>query len=356
MVLVGCCSDKGKNKKNEDRFVALKSLPSDPSSSFFGVFDGHGGDKASTYCQKHLHENITTEECYASNKRQAIISGFTKTDKKFLKKMEDSGTTAVCCLLTQNGKQLYVGNTGDSRCIISCKGQAIPLSKDHKPSDPAEQKRIESTEHKIVSETILVNGKRTLMYRIDGVLAVSRAIGDGDFKDKADAGPEAQAITCVPDVEERALKDNDEFLVLACDGLWDVMTNQEVVDFVSKRLTKDMTDEYIQTVAEQLVSYAIKEKSSPDNVTAVVVVLNDVKGASNNAATTSTSSSKSSSESKSSRSEKREKEKEKEREKEKEKEREKEKEKDEPRQKVVQAWESKSKQGQQQKKPFLRKF
>jgi len=104
---------------------------------------------------------------------------------------------------------------------------------------------------------------------------VSRAIGDGDFKDFEDAPPEKQAITCVPDVKERDINTKDEFVVVACDGLWDVMKNQEVVDFVYKQLYKDskepLSDERVTNAAQQLVNYAIKEKESPDNVTAVIV-------------------------------------------------------------------------------------
>jgi len=273
-VFAGSHSNKGKNDYNEDRAVILKPLPEDPSSFFFAVYDGHGGTAASTYCQKHLHEHVATHEKYASNKKEAFIEGYKVTDKKFLKKLEDCGTTAVSCLLTQDAKKIIVANAGDSRCILASGGKAVAISEDHKPSNPNEKKRIKEADHTVEIETVLQDGKRFQLARVDGQIAVSRAIGDGDFKD-GDGPPESQAITCVPDVFEREVKPNDQFLVLACDGLWDVMENQEVVDFINKLLSKakTVTDELLSQICEQLTTHAVNNKGSPDNVTAVIVAL-----------------------------------------------------------------------------------
>jgi len=138
----GAASNQGKNDYNEDRFVILKQLPEDPSSSFFAIYDGHGGTAASTFCQKHLHENLTSQPSYATNKTLALIDAYKYTDKKFLKKLEDCGSTAVCCLLINDGKteRLYVANAGDSRCVLSSGGKAVALSEDHKPGNPKEKR------------------------------------------------------------------------------------------------------------------------------------------------------------------------------------------------------------------------
>jgi len=273
-IFVGSHSNKGKNDYNEDRAVTLKSLPEDPSSSFFAVYDGHGGIAASTYCQKHLHTNVATYEKYATNKKEAFIEGYKITDKKFLKKLEDCGTTAVSCLITADAKKIIVANAGDSRCILSSGGKAVAISEDHKPSNANEKKRIKEADHTVETETVLLEGKRYQMSRVDGQIAVSRAIGDGDFKD-GDGPPESQAITCVPDVYERDVKPNDQFLVLACDGLWDVMENQEVVDYINKLLSKakTVTDELLNQISEQLTTHSVNNKGSPDNVTVVIVTL-----------------------------------------------------------------------------------
>eukprot|EP01103_Thecamoeba_quadrilineata_P000376 TRINITY_DN10317_c0_g1_i1.p1 TRINITY_DN10317_c0_g1~~TRINITY_DN10317_c0_g1_i1.p1 ORF type:complete len:284 (-),score=56.25 TRINITY_DN10317_c0_g1_i1:95-946(-) len=274
LLFAGSATEKGNNDYNEDRFTLLKSIPEDPSSAFFAIYDGHGGDKASTYCAKHLHTNVVNHSSYSTNKSQALIEGFKETDKAFLKKLEDSGSTANAVLIDLNTKKLYCANTGDSRSVLSSKKKANPLSEDHKPGSATEKKRIVAASHTVEREQVLVRGKRIPIDRVDGQVAVSRAIGDGDFKDLPDAPAENQAITCVPDVKERDISTKDEFIVLACDGLWDVMKNQDVVDFVYKLLYKDkepISDERLATVAHQLVNYAIKDKESPDNVTAVIV-------------------------------------------------------------------------------------
>jgi len=277
LLFAGSATEKGNNDYNEDRFTIFKSLPEDPSSAFFAIYDGHGGDKASTYCAKHLHTNVVNHSAYGSNKTQALIEGFKETDKGFLKKLEDSGSTANAVLLDLNLKKLYCANTGDSRSVLSSKKKVVPLSEDHKPGNPIEKKRIEAAGHTVEKEQVLVRGKRIQIDRVDGEVAVSRAIGDEEFKDYAKAPAENHAITCVPDVKEREINVKDEFIVLACDGLWDVMKNQEVVDYVYKLLYKDtkdpISDAKLSEVASKLVNYAIKEKESPDNVTAVIVAI-----------------------------------------------------------------------------------
>jgi len=155
------------------------------------------------------------------------------------------------------------------------KKKAVALSEDHKPGSASEKKRIVAASHTVEREQVLVRGKRIPIDRVDGQVAVSRAIGDGDFKDLPDAPAENQAITCVPDVKERDISSKDEFIVIACDGVWDVMKNQEVVDYVYKQLyssKEPITDDRVTMAAHQLVNHAINNKESPDNVTAVIVV------------------------------------------------------------------------------------
>jgi len=161
------------------------------------------------------------------------------------------------------------------------KKRAVALSEDHKPGLSSEKKRIVAANHTVEREQALVRGKRIPIDRVDGQVAVSRAIGDGDYKDLTDAPAENQAITCVPDVKERDISSKDEFIVIACDGVWDVMKNQEVVDYVYKQLhsTKEpITDARVTTAAQNLVNYAINDKLSPDNVTAVIVVFQHPSG------------------------------------------------------------------------------
>ena len=111
-------------------------------------------------------------------------------------------------------------------------------------------------------------GKRVQVARVDDVIACSRSIGDSDFKDRIDLGPEQQALTCVPEITQTKME-SGEMLLLACDGLFDVMSNQEAVDYITNMLK---TNENLDEVANSLANEAI-EKGSEDNVSVVLVKL-----------------------------------------------------------------------------------
>ena len=123
-----------------------------------------------------------------------------------------AGCTAVVGLII--GKMLYVANVGDSRCVLSRKGRSEELSEDHKPNSPDEMKRV------IKAGGFVGNG------RINGTLNLSRAIGDLEFKQNKDLKPEDQMVTAKPDIRRIELCEDDEFVILACDGIWDCMTSQ----------------------------------------------------------------------------------------------------------------------------------
>ncbi|MCL4141754.1 UNVERIFIED_CONTAM: hypothetical protein GTU68_057325 [Idotea baltica] len=127
-------------------------------------------------------------------------------------KDELAGTTAVCVFL--RGNMLYCGNVGDSRVVGSVGGSVVELSNDHKPSLPSEQRRITAA------------GGWVELNRVNGNLALSRALGDFVFKKNTHKGPEEQIVTAWPDVVIRELNKDWEFILLSCDGIWDVMTNQ----------------------------------------------------------------------------------------------------------------------------------
>eukprot|EP01100_Stratorugosa_tubuloviscum_P016004 TRINITY_DN986_c2_g1_i1.p1 TRINITY_DN986_c2_g1~~TRINITY_DN986_c2_g1_i1.p1 ORF type:complete len:334 (-),score=198.74 TRINITY_DN986_c2_g1_i1:165-1118(-) len=272
-LLFGGFSNKGTARYNEDRMVALVELPDAPSFAFFAVYDGHGGAKCSTYCQKRLHGYISRSKTLQSNQQETLKQAFIKTDAKFLDKFEDGGTTAVAVLITPDRK-LLCANAGDSRCVLNLANRAVPLSEDHKPGLATEKKRIEAANHEVTTETVLVSGRRIKLDRIDGIIAVSRGIGDIDFKDLTNAGPELQAVSCVPDIIEQQLTNDHQFIILACDGLWDVISNEEAIEFVQSRLSQlvDPTNDQICKIAEDITNLAIQQKNSTDNVTAVIVV------------------------------------------------------------------------------------
>ncbi|EDW72083.1 uncharacterized protein Dwil_GK10630 [Drosophila willistoni] len=174
---------------------------------------------------------------------------------------KDSGCTAVVCLL--NGRDLYVANAGDSRCVVSRNGRAIEMSLDHKPEDLEETTRITKA-----------GGRVTLDGRVNGGLNLSRALGDHAYKTNLDLPAEAQMISPLPDIKKLIITPEDEFMVLACDGIWNYMTSEEVVTFVRSRLKDE--DKKLSKVCEELFDNCLApdtmgDGTGCDNMTAVIV-------------------------------------------------------------------------------------
>ncbi|XP_050416346.1 probable protein phosphatase 2C T23F11.1 [Patella vulgata] len=235
-VKVGSSCMQGWRINMEDAHIHLLSLPGDKESCFFGVFDGHGGGKIAQYAGNNLHKKIVLHTQYAQgNISEAIKQGFLTVDEDMLKddamKDELAGTTAVIVLL--KNRKLYCGNVGDSRAVASVGGRVEQLSFDHKPSNEGESRRIISA------------GGWVEFNRVNGNLALSRALGDFVFKKNAQKRAEEQIVTAYPDVVEKNVTEDYEFVVIACDGIWDVLTNQEVVDFVRARIAQGMEPDVI---------------------------------------------------------------------------------------------------------------
>lgn len=229
----------------------------DKNSAFFAIFDGHGGFEVARYCSRHMPEELTKAPSYlkgdypqalkeayisvdrlmataAGNKElgdihKAGISGSEAREEGMMGGMKNGlkpdgvGCTAVSAFIKDG--LLYCANSGDSRCVLSRAGQPVAMSTDHKPDLPDERRRI------LDAGGFVTNG------RVNGNLNLSRAIGDQDYKRDKTLPPERQIITCVPDIKiEKINEETDEFVVLACDGIWDCMSNQQVVSFVRSRL------------------------------------------------------------------------------------------------------------------------
>ncbi|KAJ2158556.1 Protein phosphatase 2C 2 [Coemansia sp. RSA 552] len=251
----------------EDAHTTLLKLGPDGESAFFAVYDGHGGQTAAKFAGAELHSYIIKEGSYAKGDfAQAIKRGYMAADADLRETPEmtndSSGCTAVCVLLTKDGR-VFCGNAGDSRCIISSKGQAIALSHDHKPTDEVELNRIVS------------GGGFVEFQRVNGNLALSRALGDFEFKDNKAQPAEKQIVTADPDVVERAANSEDEFLVIACDGIWDCMTNEQVVQFVHAKIVEGKK---LDQVCEEMMTRCLASESELggvgcDNMTVVIVAL-----------------------------------------------------------------------------------
>ncbi|EQB51005.1 Protein phosphatase 2C-like 2 [Colletotrichum gloeosporioides] len=238
----------------------------DSKLSFFGVFDGHGGDKVALFAGEHIHEIIKKQETFKKgNYEQALKDGFLATDRAILNdpkyEEEVSGCTACVGLISDN--KIYVANAGDSRSVLGIKGRAKPLSQDHKPQLEAEKSRITAA------------GGFVDFGRVNGNLALSRAIGDFEFKKSAELSPEAQIVTAFPDVEVHEITDDDEFLVIACDGIWDCQSSQAVVEFVRRGIAAKQD---LEKICENMMDNCLASNSETggvgcDNMTMVIVGL-----------------------------------------------------------------------------------
>uniref|UniRef100_A0A7N6BXS7 protein-serine/threonine phosphatase n=1 Tax=Anabas testudineus TaxID=64144 RepID=A0A7N6BXS7_ANATE len=179
----------------------------------------------------------------------------------------DSGTTAVVALI--RGKQLIVANAGDSRCVVSERGKAVDMSYDHKPEDEVELARIKNA-----------GGKVTMDGRVNGGLNLSRAIGDHFYKRNKALPPEEQMISAMPDVKVLTLNEDHDFMVIACDGIWNVLSSQEVVDFITERIKPDQSGKVraLSSIVEELLDHCLAPNTSGDgtgcdNMTCIIVTL-----------------------------------------------------------------------------------
>ncbi|CAK9164916.1 unnamed protein product [Ilex paraguariensis] len=229
----GYSSFKGKRSSMEDFYETRISEVDGQMVAFFGVFDGHGGSRTAEYLKINLFKNLSNHPDFIKDTKSAI--GRKRAAK-------DAGSTASTAVLL--GDRLLVANVGDSRVVACVAGAAIPMSIDHKPDRTDERERIEQA-----GGFIIWAGT----WRVGGVLAVSRAFGDKLLKRYVVAEPEIQEeeIDCV------------EFIIIASDGLWNVLSNKDAVAIV-----QDISD--AEAASRKLIQEAYGRGSS-DNITCVVV-------------------------------------------------------------------------------------
>ncbi|XDG04548.1 hypothetical protein ABKA04_004163 [Annulohypoxylon sp. FPYF3050] len=232
--------------------------------SFFGVFDGHGGDKVAQFAGKNIYDILKKQDTFkAGNYEQSLKDTFLATDRAILSdpqyEEEVSGCTACCGLITS--EKIFIANAGDSRSVLGVKGRAKPLSFDHKPQNEGEKARITAA------------GGFVDFGRVNGNLALSRAIGDFEFKKSAELAPEQQIVTAFPDVVAHDISDDDEFLVIACDGIWDCQSSQAVVEFVRRGIAAKQD---LDKICENMMDNCLASNSETggvgcDNMTMVIV-------------------------------------------------------------------------------------
>ncbi|KAJ7560971.1 hypothetical protein O6H91_03G008100 [Diphasiastrum complanatum] len=295
--------------ENRKESTSSKASAGRCSFHFFGVYDGHGGSQAATFCKDRLHLALVEESkrvtkcAYCGGGistdcemqwQKVMAACFNKVDAEvgggFCKGREcpvcagsgaceehhvvpdTVGSTAVVAVVGLC--QIIVANCGDSRAVLSRGGKAIPLSSDHKPDREDELARVEAAGGRVIFWD---------SYRLLGVLAMSRAIGDRYLKPYVIADPE---VTYTPRVQE------DEFLILASDGLWSVLSNEAACDIVRKCMTGRCkvslvcrsscstnlnSDDSLASAAASLLTKLAFARGSNDNISVVVVDLTEKK-------------------------------------------------------------------------------
>lgn len=225
----GVASVCGRRRDMEDAVAIHPSFltrANDQTSSlhYFGVYDGHGCSHVATRCKDRLHLLVKEEldKKVESEWTKTMEQSFNRMDKEVIEwnqgtvggncrcelqapESDAVGSTAVVAIMTPD--KIVVANCGDSRAVLCRNGKAVPLSIDHKPDRPDELNRIQAAGGRV----IYWEGARVL-----GVLAMSRAIGDNYLK---------PYVSCEPEVTITERTPEDECLIIASDGLWDVVSN-----------------------------------------------------------------------------------------------------------------------------------
>ena len=202
---------------------------------------------------------------------QQLVKSFKDFDRDVLRNTLDSMSNRDCSGTTANvayilPHHIVVANAGDSRAVLgqitktsNGKVEAIPMSFDHKPKNEKERERI------------IAAGGHVSMGRVDGDLAVSRALGDFIYKNPRRTC-EKQKVSPVPDIKIHRRSEDDRFLILACDGIWDVMSNEDAVRFVSSHVAKGWMD--MERIASELLDTCLR-RGSRDNMSVILIVFKD---------------------------------------------------------------------------------
>lgn len=263
---VGVAENKNAKFRNtmEDVHTYVENFASRLDWGYFGVFDGHAGNQASKWCGANLHTDIERHllEDESKDVREVLNASFVRADEHINTHLQgNSGCTAAVGILRwelpdnlpselidleQHKRMLYTANVGDTRIVLFRNGHSVRLTYDHKASDILEMQRVESA------------GGLIMKSRVNGMLAVTRSLGDKFFDSLVVGNPFTTSVE---------ITTTDQFLIIACDGLWDVIDDQEACEMI-----RDMTD--ANEAAKKLVRYAL-ENGTTDNVTAMVIMFDN---------------------------------------------------------------------------------
>ena len=254
--------------------MALHVPPGVGVDAFFGVFDGHGGQRAADWVSVHLYKFFLASDGFkAGDLERGLREAFEESEREFmklamsvddpLKEMHD-GTTAVVVAIA--GNKLFVANCGDSEAVLCRRRHALKLTETHNPKDnPEESQRVIDAGGRIYNRRV---GHPAFNPAVMSI-AVSRSIGDAGFKHERYTKGKPSGLIAGAYVTSTTLTEDDAFVLLACDGLWDVMTPEEAVQMIREQMAKKKDP---QTIAELVAEWAYANGST-DNITVLLVSL-----------------------------------------------------------------------------------
>ena len=301
----GICSMKGWRQSQEDSILVKLNIGPNKSTHIFGIFDGHGGREVSKFISNHFVEEFLNNKNYNKGDiKQCLKETFLNLDKKLLEQssmqemtedhylfmqefnlkeneseisiVEENGYryiedisyvrgSAAIILVIHNHTELYFANLGDSRGIIIRKENIfVKMTNDHKPNNKEERIRIKKAGSKILDD------------RVSGLLNMSRSFGDFQFKLRKDLKQEEQAVSACPEISFMRRTKKELFIVLACDGVWDCINNNQIAQFFYNRVNREPKKKLSLVIADLfniiLADSPMKEKGT-DNMSCILIQL-----------------------------------------------------------------------------------
>jgi protein phosphatase PTC1 len=253
----GVAADRGRRRKMEDAHAIIDNFGGLPHQGYFGVFDGHGGKEAADWCKDKLHQFLLDEikdladaDFTEDRMKEVLTAVFTKADLAMKPEIPSAGACVVIALIrqvvvdNQPKRVLFVANAGDAAAILSRGGEAVKLTVDHNANDEKEAQFVRD------AGGFVNNG------RVNGMIAITRSLGDHLMK---------EYLRNLPYVTAVELKPEDTTLVLACDGLFETVGVQEVIDMTKEDLPCDQ-------LSRKLLVKAI-QSGSQDNISVITIRL-----------------------------------------------------------------------------------
>ena len=304
------CSMQGWRRTMEDSHLVALDLGTNKDTHIFGVFDGHGGIEVAEYVKNHFVEIFINNSKYLKgdiksalketfltldNNLQSIeaMKELTHSHEIFVKtyNLNDNENVnnndiensdyidniaynigCTCNILVIYKNILYFANAGDSRSVLlKNKGEVNSMSIDHKPELPNEFNRIKKA------------GGRIIEGRVNGLLNLSRSIGDFQFKNRKDLKQEEQIVTCNPDILFENRSKNDDFVIMGCDGIWECISNTGISEYIydkenninngnNSNKNKELNlEKILEDLFERNIAKSEEEENGCDNMTAILI-------------------------------------------------------------------------------------